>query len=233
MFSKVKMKKIVKLLAIALMFSVGQVYVQANLAVGNLAGDASSGNLLQNNEQTGKLATRGNKPIIVNQIEVPSGTTILSGATLATPADTGATVQLPSLGALDIAPSTEVSLTFNASTVTVNVVKGCIVLTTNNGINGSVITPQGTTERTDSSKRSSVDICTGEPGAAASVVNQGAAAAAGAGAVGAGTVAAGTAGGLFGLGTGATIAVLSGTAVAIVTPIVINTRGRNPSPVSP
>ena len=243
MFSKVK-TKIAKLLAITLMFSVGQVYVQANLAVKNIAGDASNVNL-QANEPIGKLATRGNKPITVNQTEAPSGTTIMSGATLITPADTSATVQLPTLGTLDIAPSAELSLTFNASTVTVNVAKGCVVLTTNKAINGSVITPQGTTERTDPSKYSSVDICTGEAGAAAPIVNQGAAVAAGAGAAGTaagiGTVAASAAGGggsfgIFGLGTGATIALFSAAAVAIVAPIAANRgrrRGRNPSPGTP
>jgi hypothetical protein len=104
----------------------------------------------------GTLKTRDNKPVLVNGNKVNSGTTILSGARIQSPAKTGATVDVPSLGRLDFAPNTDFVVTFDASKITVRLKAGYVVLTTRKGISGMVTTPDGKAFETDSSKLSSV-----------------------------------------------------------------------------
>jgi len=124
----------------------------------------------------GTLATVGNKPIVINGASTPSGATVMSGALLQTYAGIGAAVMLCEAGRLDIAPGSLLRLTYNASSVEVELKKGCAILTTNAGFAGSVLTPQGTIERTGPDRRASVDVCSGEQGASAPLVNVGAAA---------------------------------------------------------
>ena len=104
----------------------------------------------------GKLKTRDNKPILINGHKAVSGTTLLSGSEIQCPDKVGATIDLGSLGRLDIAPNTDLTLTFNASSVTVQLRSGYVVLTTNKGICGLVNTTDGEVFKTDCSKTSSV-----------------------------------------------------------------------------
>lgn len=104
----------------------------------------------------GKLRTRENKPVLVNLNKARSGTTIMSGSEIQCPAKIGATVDLGSLGRLDIAPNTSLTIRFVAGEVSVQLRSGYVVLTTNKGVNGVVTTSEGTVFRTDSSKLSSV-----------------------------------------------------------------------------
>lgn len=107
-------------------------------------------------QEMGKLKTRANKPVMVNSHKAISGTTLLSGSEIQCPAKVGATVDLGSLGRLDIAPKTDLTLTFNAAGISVQLRSGYVVLTTNKGISGSVNTPDGQYFKTDISKTSSV-----------------------------------------------------------------------------
>jgi hypothetical protein len=104
----------------------------------------------------GKLRTGHNKSVLVNSNKAGSGTTIISGARIQCPDKIGATVDLGSLGRLDIAANSDLTLVFVASEVTVQLRSGYVVLTTNKGITGTVTTSEGTVFRTDSSKVSSV-----------------------------------------------------------------------------
>jgi hypothetical protein len=104
----------------------------------------------------GTLRTRDNKPVLVNGNKVSSGTTILSGARIQSPAKTGATVDLPALGRLDFAPNTDFIITFDVSKISVRLKAGYVVLTTRKGISGIVTTPDGKAFETDSAKVSSV-----------------------------------------------------------------------------
>lgn len=104
----------------------------------------------------GKLRTSNNKPVLVNSNKAGSGTTIISGARIQCPAKIGATVDLGSLGRLDIAANSDLTLVFAASEVTVQLRSGYVVLTTNKGITGTVTTSEGTVFGTDPSKVSSV-----------------------------------------------------------------------------
>jgi hypothetical protein len=105
---------------------------------------------------TGKLKTRDNKPVLVNNNKAISGTTILSGSQIQCPDKIGATVDLGSLGRLDIAPNSSLSLSFSAGGVEVQLQSGYVILTTNKGISGVVTTTDGTVFATDPSRTSSV-----------------------------------------------------------------------------
>ena len=104
----------------------------------------------------GKLKTRDNKPILINGHKAVSGTTLLSGSEIQCPDKVGATIDLGSLGRLDIAPKTDLTLTFHDTEVTVQLRSGYVVLTTNKGVCGTVNTSEGEVYSTDCSKTSSV-----------------------------------------------------------------------------
>lgn len=105
---------------------------------------------------TGKLTTRGSKPVIVNGNKVNAGTAIFSGAQIQSPENVGATVDLGTLGRLDLAPKTDITLTFSAGNVAVELRAGYVVLTTQKGVKGYVRTPEGALSQTDPTKLSSV-----------------------------------------------------------------------------
>jgi hypothetical protein len=149
----------------------------------------------------GRLSTRDNKPVTVNSTKAATGTTILSGSQIVCPEKIGATVDLGSLGRLDIAPSTDVTLTFDGTRINVRLKAGYVILTTKKGIAGTVTLDDGKLFMTDSSKVSSVVAKT----AGASGPEAAAIAGAKAGGIGAAQAA--------GIG-GAAAAVIGGTAAA-------------------
>jgi hypothetical protein len=112
-------------------------------------------NVVAGSPMMGKLKTRDNKPVTVNGANVSSGTTIMSGAQIQCPEKIGATVDLGSLGRLDIAPKTDLTLTFDSTKITVELRSGYLVLTTKPGIYGTVNTLEGRVA-TDPSQLSSV-----------------------------------------------------------------------------
>ena len=104
----------------------------------------------------GKLKTRDNKPVTVNGHKATSGTTLMSGSDIQCPEKVGATIDLGPLGRLDVAPNSNLTITFDESGVSVQLNSGYVLLTTNKGINGTVNTKEGDVFHTDSSKNSSV-----------------------------------------------------------------------------
>jgi hypothetical protein len=232
-----------KLIAVALVVAVSQVYVNADLvrAASKRLADAATGAGPRQAPQ-GRLTTGGNNAITVNGNSAKTGETIFSGQQLQTPAGTGATVQLGPLGRLDVAPNADATLSFEEGKTNVTVARGCAILTASRGTTGTV-QAQGRTETTDPSTGGTIDVCT-DPAGAAPVFGQGAAAAAGAGAGAASSAAAGTVaattvgGGGAGLGTAPAL-ILTAASVgtfALVSNKVINNpcrRGPNPSPGVP
>src|SRR5258708_741026 len=103
-----------------------------------------------------KLRTRDNKPVMVNSHQSTSGTTVLSGSQIQCPEKIGATLDLGSLGRIDMAPKTDITVSFNAGSISVQLRAGYVVLTTAKGISGEVTTPEGKVFQTDPSKASSV-----------------------------------------------------------------------------
>jgi ferric-dicitrate binding protein FerR (iron transport regulator) len=91
----------------------------------------------------GKLVTTSNRPIVVNGAEAITGTMILSGAQLVTPAASLATVQLDNLGTVTIAPKSNVTLTFDSKNVAVRIISGDATLSTVDGVKGTVVAANG------------------------------------------------------------------------------------------
>jgi hypothetical protein len=150
----VRHQKAFSAIALFLVFSVTQVYVQASLLASTAKSENKSATSLM---PSGKLATRGGGGLIkLNGNDVGAGTTILSGAQLQTPADTGATVQLGALGKVDLAPSTNLTLSFGQSNVDVKLDNGFVVLTTLKGVEGSMTAPNGSVSKSDPSKVSTL-----------------------------------------------------------------------------
>lgn len=136
-----------RLISLLLVLAIAQVYVLANPGTSLF----------------GRLTTSGDSIITVNSLEARSGATILSGAELQTPENIAAIVQLGSLGKLEIAPNTKLTLDFDEGQVNVNVLTGEALLTANKGVNGAV-TFNGKVERTDPLKDSSVASASPDPG---------------------------------------------------------------------
>ena len=211
----VRQRKAFKAIAVFLAFSFAQVYVQTSLA-------GPGANTVPIPQQfVARLTTRGNSPITVNGASASGGSSILTGATIETPDQVGATIDIPGVGTLDIAPNTKLTIEFDQNGAKVKLASGCAILRTKKNKDGSVETPQGPAATNDKKNGGASDVCFtgGVP-----TVNQGAASAAGAGA---GAGAAAPAGG--GLSTGAKVAIAAGVGGAVAG-IVIGTRGSNPSP---
>ena len=177
-----------------------------------------------------RLTTRNNQPITINGNSATTGASILTGATIETGADQSATVNLGPLGTLDIAPNTKLVLTYDdQGNVKALVIYGCVILAAKKKTTGEVATEQGSAGKTDPAAGGVLDVCF-PPGATAPTVGQGAAAAAGAGAGTSTASATATGGGLFGLGTAATIAIFAGIGAVALTPLAFQD---NPSGAEP
>lgn len=231
--------RIVKATALGLALTVTHVCLSAELVQASAARLIAKATSAQGGAQ-GRLTTRGNRPVGVNGNNAASGETIFSGQSIQTPGGVGATVNLPGIGRVDIAPNSNVRLTFESGKVHVALASGCAILTADRGNAGSV-EAGGSTQRTEGEQGGVIDVCTSPTPGGAPVVGQGAASAAGAGAGGgtaagtAATTAAGAGGGgLFGLGTAGTIGLI--TAAGIITTAAVVApcrRGPNPSPGTP
>jgi hypothetical protein len=138
-------------IALFLVFSVTQVFVQASLVASTPNNSKGATALV-----SGKLATRSGGLIKLNGNDVGPGATILSGAQIQTPADNGATIQLGALGKVDLAPETTVTLNFGQSNVDVKLDNGWVVLTTMKGIDGTMTTPNGVVSKSDPAKASTL-----------------------------------------------------------------------------
>ncbi|MEK6280381.1 MAG: hypothetical protein AABN95_08520 [Acidobacteriota bacterium] len=102
-----------------------------------------------------RVTTSGNQPITVNGASVSTGANLLTGAIIETPAGVGATINLGSLGELEIEPGSELTLEFDHSgnLVKVNLRRGCTRVRTNQNVTAQIDTPDGKSVKTDSNKR--------------------------------------------------------------------------------
>jgi hypothetical protein len=174
---------------------------------------------------TARLMTRGNQAVSVNGNNVSSGATILSGATIETPDGVGATLNLGPLGTIDIAPNSKVTVEFSNGQIKVTIIQGCAIVRNKRGTFAELYTEKGLATSNDANQKQAavLDVCY-PSGAPSPIVNQGAAANAGAGA--------GEAIGGGGLSNTAWTAIILGGAVGIGIPVALH-RGNNPSPGVP
>lgn len=225
--------RIVKATALGLALTATHLCLSADLVRAASARLVAKATAAQGGNQ-GRLTTRGNNPVTVNGNSARSGETIFSGQSIQTPEGVGATVNLPGIGRVDIAPNTNLTLTFEAGRVNIALASGCAIITADRGNAGSVESG-GTAERTEGDRGGTIDVCASPTPGGAPVVGQGAAAAAGAGSSGgsaAATTAAGAGGG--GIGTTRNILLLSAAGAAVGAAVIVPCRrGRNPSPGEP
>jgi hypothetical protein len=177
-------RKAVNATAILLIFAVAQFYLQGTRAGTNAGATAAAvASIPGQGPALGKLTTRNNQPIIINGTNVASGGTVLSGSTIETPDNVGASIDLGPLGILDIAPNTKLKLEFDENgKVKVTVIQGCVIFRAKQNVNAEVATEQQTVAQNDK-KEKALDVCYW-PGGSGLSVGQGAAAQAGAGTIG-------------------------------------------------
>src|ERR1700749_466425 len=120
-----------KAAAVVLILAVAHLYVNGELvraATARLVAGVTAQAAVQ-----GRLTTRGNNPVTVDGNSARSGETIFSGQSIQTPDGVGATVNLPGLGSVELAPNTSITLSFEAGKIEVTLVYGCVVLTAYKG----------------------------------------------------------------------------------------------------
>ena len=199
--------------------------VQISLQVGLAEPANSTTPVVVPQQVVARLTTRNNQAILVNGLSANTGASILTGATIETGADQSATVNLGSLGTLDIAPNTKLVLTYDdQGNVKAVLVYGCAILTAKKKTTGEIATEQGTAGKTDPGAGGILNVCFPQGAAAPTVTNTLPTTAPVAGGAGGGG------GGLFGLGTAATIAIFGGIGAAALTPLFFqdNPSGSNP-----
>ena len=178
---------------------------------------------------SGKLLTSGNVPILVNGNSAGGGTTILSGAVIETPDNVSATIQLPGLGELELAPGSIAVLEFTPNGIKVTMKKGCSVVNSEAGTKASVVDEKGnllaTTGQADKPAQSDGSKAFRLPACAGLIV----AATAATGAAVAGGATAGA-----GLSTTVIAAITAAVAApAVLIPVVLMNTGGSNSPMTP
>jgi hypothetical protein len=123
----------IRILSLLVIISVTSVYVFAG-GVATPGNEAGNGKAL-----LGRLVTTSNRPVVVNGGEAITGSVVLSGAQLMTPASSGAMVELKSLGTVMISPNSNVVVTFDSQSVTANVASGFASVATAEGVKGTVL----------------------------------------------------------------------------------------------
>src|ERR1044071_9188359 len=99
--------------------------VQVSLQVGLAEPSNTTNPVVIPQQVVARLTTRNNRPVTVNGLSANTGASILTGATIETGADQSATVNLGSLGSLDIAPNTKLVLTYDDKSEERRVGKEC------------------------------------------------------------------------------------------------------------
>ena len=114
-------KKALKAVVVFFAFAFSQVYVLAGLPAPEPGAPQRA--------ITAKLATKNNAPITVNGNSAGTGTTILTGATIETPDQVSAVIDLGDAGVIELRPGSKIQLDYDANgNVRVKTLKGCVVV---------------------------------------------------------------------------------------------------------
>ena len=141
---KIFKSRALKAVALALAIAL-QAYAAGGFALAAVEGAAP---LRAPQQAQGRLTTTGDNPVSVNGNSARTGETIFDGQQIQTPAGTTATVQLPGLGSVEIRPGSNVTLNFGAGKINVVVVNGCVRVSADAGVTGT-IQSGGKTRSTD------------------------------------------------------------------------------------
>jgi hypothetical protein len=114
-------KKALTAVTTFVVFSFAQVYVLAGLPA-PVPGGAPQ-------QFIARLTTTGNRPITVNGNTAGTGATILTGATIETPDQVSAVIDLGDAGVIELKPGSKITLDYDANgNVRVHQLKGCVVV---------------------------------------------------------------------------------------------------------
>jgi hypothetical protein len=105
---------------------------------------------------TARLITKNNQPITVNGNNAATGGTILTGATIETPDQVSATIDLGDAGTVELQPNSKIQLDYDVNgNVRVKALRGCaIVRKKTNVLPGEMeIYTDSATEKTDKKRR--------------------------------------------------------------------------------
>lgn len=117
-----RQRKALRAAAIFLAFCFAQVYVHGALP------NSSAGAPAPQRQITARLTTKNNQPITVNGNAVGTGATLLTGATIETPDQVSATIDLGDAGVVELQPNSQIKLDFDENgNVRVKVIRGCAV----------------------------------------------------------------------------------------------------------
>lgn len=125
---KPRQTKALKTLAVILAFTFAQVYVNAALPEPKPAGALPQ-------QLVATLTTRNNQPITVNGVSSSTGASILTGATIETPDQVGATIDLGDAGIVELEPNSKIQIDFDENgNVRVKVLRGCAATRKKNNV---------------------------------------------------------------------------------------------------
>jgi hypothetical protein len=126
---KPRQTKALKVFAVLLAFTFAQVCVNAALPEPKLSGGAPQQPL------TARLTTKNNLPITVNGNAVGTGATILTDATIQTPDQVSAILDLGDAGIVELEPNSTIKLDFDENgNVRVKVIRGCAATRKKNNV---------------------------------------------------------------------------------------------------
>ena len=142
-------KKALKAVGVLIAFAFTQVYVLAGLPAPAPAAPQRA--------ITAKLSTRNNAPITVNGNAAGTGATILTGATIETPDQVSAVIDLGDAGVIELQPGSKIQLDYDVNgNVRVKQLKGCVVVRRKanvlTGATTEIYTDQAS-EKTDKNRR--------------------------------------------------------------------------------
>ncbi|MFN2578342.1 MAG: hypothetical protein ABR607_11695 [Pyrinomonadaceae bacterium] len=120
--TNLRQRKAIKAAAIFLAFCSAQIYVHGALP------DSPANATVPQRQITARLTTKNNQPITVNGNPVGTGATLLTGATVETPDQVSATIDLGDAGVVELQPNSQIKLDFDENgNVRVKVIRGCAV----------------------------------------------------------------------------------------------------------
>ena len=153
-------KKALTALVVVLAFSCAQIYVQASLPAPPPGAPQRA--------ITAKLTTKNNTPITVNGNTAGTGATILTGATIETPDQVSAVIDLGAAGIVELKPGSKIQLDFDANgNVHVKILKGCAVANRKGNVLPNASTEIYTDQASEKTNptRNSMGFCLGAAGA--------------------------------------------------------------------
>ncbi len=105
---------------------------------------------------TARLITKNNQPITVNGNNAGTGSTILTGATIETPDQVSATIDLGDAGTVELQPNSKIQLDYDINgNVRVKAIRGCaVVRKKTNVLPGEIeVYTDSASEKTDKKRR--------------------------------------------------------------------------------